>query len=557
MREIQSRQIGKGQFCSWMVILISSLLGVLPAEAQERSPQPDSAPALPLLKGESQKSALSLGQGKTQRGNAETQPATTISQLKQQNRPAATVKEWIAQIEAATVQVTSVTLNRTDAELEIVLQTAEGKVLQVDATKFRTEENSLIADIPNAVLALPEGQEFVAENPTSDIATVRVVQQDVSNIRVSVTGNDALPKTEVTLRTNELAYILNPEDDEPDEEIVVTEERDIYRVPNATTATKTDIPIRDIPQSIQVVPRQVLEDQKVIQIGDALRNVSGISSSQPSLEPTGDASIIRGFSSFDYFYTNGIRNRGAGDLIQQETTNIERIEVLKGPASVLYGRGEPGGLINLVTKLPTAQPFLGVQGTIGNFDFYRPSIDLSGPLNADKTIGYRLNALYQNSDAFVDFVNIERVFIAPVFSVQLGKDTTLILEGSYLRDSRSRFPALPAMGTVLPNPFGRIPRSRNLGDPNAGKETGEAINIGYRLEHKENENLSVRNALRVELSELDRDEILFGGELREDNRTFDRFASKTRPITQAYTFVAEVLGKVNTGSIKHDLLLGL
>jgi iron complex outermembrane receptor protein len=98
------------------------------------------------------------------------QPAWTeadaIPRLKQQNRPATTVKEWRAQIEAQTVQVTGVRLDRTDTGLEITLETAEGRPLQIDATKFRTEGNSLIADIPNAVLALPNAQVFKAENPT-------------------------------------------------------------------------------------------------------------------------------------------------------------------------------------------------------------------------------------------------------------------------------------------------------------------------------------------------------------------------------------------------------
>lgn len=100
------------------------------------------------------------------------------------SRPATTVKDWMAQIEAATVQVTNVKLERTDTRWDITLETAEGKPLQVDATKFRTEGNSLIADIPNAVLALTNATEFSAGNLTSDIANVRVTQVDASNIRV-------------------------------------------------------------------------------------------------------------------------------------------------------------------------------------------------------------------------------------------------------------------------------------------------------------------------------------------------------------------------------------
>ncbi|NJK51607.1 MAG: AMIN domain-containing protein [Leptolyngbyaceae cyanobacterium SU_3_3] len=159
-----------------------------------------------------------------------------VLQLAERDRPATTVKEWMAQVEAATVQVTAIRVEvrsepqgeRTKTGLDITLETAEGKPLQMDATKFRAEGNSLIADIPNAVLALPQGQGFVAENPTADIAKVQVVQQDVSNVRVSVDGKEALPKTEVALKTGGLTYSLNPAAEESDEEveIVVTAEQE-------------------------------------------------------------------------------------------------------------------------------------------------------------------------------------------------------------------------------------------------------------------------------------------------------------------------------------------
>ncbi|NDJ19283.1 AMIN domain-containing protein [Myxacorys almedinensis] len=225
------------------------------------------------------------------------------------SRPATTVKEWMAQVEAATVQITNVQLNRTDTGLEIVLETA-GKPLQIDVTKFRTEGNSLIAEISNTVLALPQGQLFSAETPTTDIANVQVVQQDAGGIRISVTGNNALPKTEVTLKTGELAYSLNPEADEPDEEIVVTGERSGYRVPNSSTATKTDTPLRDIPQVIQVIPQQLIRDQNITKLQDAIVNVPGVNVFTPSYFPTANVSF-RGFVSGGLsgnYLRDGLRN---------------------------------------------------------------------------------------------------------------------------------------------------------------------------------------------------------------------------------------------------------
>ena len=113
-------------------------------------------------------------------------PLHPITRLRDLKHPATTVKDWMAQVEAATVQVTNVKLEQTDSGLDITLETARGKPLQVDATKFRSEGNSLIADIPNAVLVLTNATEFSAENPTEDIATVRVIQVDANTIRVNV-----------------------------------------------------------------------------------------------------------------------------------------------------------------------------------------------------------------------------------------------------------------------------------------------------------------------------------------------------------------------------------
>ncbi|NDJ20045.1 AMIN domain-containing protein, partial [Myxacorys almedinensis] len=183
------------------------------------------------------------------------------------------------------------------------LETPDNKPLTIDATKFRTEGNALVADIPNAVLTLPEGQSFQVENPAQGVTAVNVTQPEPTSVRVRVTGNQAPPTTEVVLKTGGLAYSLNPEGDEPDEEIVVTGEGEQgYRVPNASTATRTDTPIRDIPASIQVVPRQVIEDRGITDVAEALENVSGI---DPG--PVRAQTRIRGFTAGASFFVNGSR----------------------------------------------------------------------------------------------------------------------------------------------------------------------------------------------------------------------------------------------------------
>jgi iron complex outermembrane recepter protein len=474
-------------------------------------------------------------------------------------QPATTVEEWFAQIEQAVTQITGVQVNAAEAGLELILETEQP--LEIPSTSV--VGNALIADISNAVLALPAGEEFQQANPAEGIALVSVTGLPNNRVRVAITGVDAPPTADLSIESSGLVLAVTPgteaaETDEDAIQVVVTgEQEEGYIIDNATTATRTDTPIRDVPQSITVIPQQVLEDQQITQISDALRNVSGLSSQESSLSPSGDAAIIRGFRSFDYFFTNGIRNLGAGGAFQQELANVERIEVLRGPASVLYGQGEAGGLINLVTELPTNEPFYEVEGTIGNYDFYRPSIDFSGPLNDSGTIGYRFNAQYQNSGTFVDFVDIERIFVAPVLSVELGRDTSFVLEGSYLRDSRNIYPGLPAVGTVLENPLGEVPRSRYLGEPDFSDVTYESFNLGYRLEHQFNENLRIRNAFRVEIADVLERDLLGLGELQADNRTVNRNASTTTGVTETYSLVTDVVGTVSTGNVEHELLFGI
>jgi iron complex outermembrane recepter protein len=483
-----------------------------------------------------------------QSSSERTSPPHSITHIRNTNRPAITVKEWIAQIETVTMQVTGVSLNRTDTGLEIVLQTAEGKPLQIDATQFYSEGNSLLAEIPNAVLALPEGQAFVAETPTADIAIVQVVQQDVSTIQVRVTGTEMLPETEVTLKTGEFAYSLNPEPDEPDEEIVVTGEGQRgYRVPNASAATRTDTPLRDVPQSIQVIPRQVLEDQQAIRLDEVVRNASGVVESGQG-GGTRDRYLIRGFDPF-VILRNGFRD---GDRSLLETANIERVEVLKGPASVLYGNLEPGGIINLVTKQPLEDPFYLIDFQGGSDSLFRPSIDFSGPLDVNKTVLYRLNTVYETANSFRDFdQNIERFFIAPVLTWKIGNQTDLSIDLDYLTDERPFDRGLVAIG----NRVADLPRKRILGEPDDIAKV-EQFGVGYRLEHRFSENLTLRNAFRYLWTHT----FDFRAEAENFNErtgVLNRRFRSNDDISKIYSLQTDLVSKFTTGSISHTMLFGV
>ncbi|HEY9885034.1 MAG TPA: TonB-dependent siderophore receptor, partial [Thermosynechococcaceae cyanobacterium] len=478
--------------------------------------------------------------------------------------PATTLKEWKEKLENsklisqnAPVTITDVQLNRVEDGLDVVLETEEGKPLSVDATNFRAEGNSLIADIPNAVLALPNAQEFSAENPTSDIANVRVTQLDASTIRVSVTGNKALPTSEVTLRTGALAYSLNPEGEDPDEEIVVTGEgQSGYRVPNATTGSRTNTPIRDLPFSVQVVPRELLEDRQVESVNEALRTVAGVTPDNPSFSAF-EGVTIRGFSGRNII-RNGLRD-DTNITTRIAIPNIEQIEVLKGPAGALFSQGGPGGTINIVTKKPLAIPRYNVEATIGNFDTYAGSVDFTGPLNDSKTLLYRFVAGASSTGTFIDFFNRRNYVIAPTLTWQVSPETKLTFEGEYTIGQQPNARGLPAKGTVLPNINGKLPRNRFIGEPDDDLDKNDryTLRVGYTLEHNLSPKWQLRNAFRASFQRTPQNS-LFPSNLLDDERTLERGLFSTKDQSQDnYIVDTNIIGTFTTGSINHKLLFGI
>lgn len=190
-----------------------------------------------------------------------------------------------------------------------------------------------------------------------------------------------------------------------DEEVEITvtaNPEEGYAPSTASVGTRTDSPIRDVPQSIQVIPKQIIEDQQAIGVEEVVENVGGVTF-LGNQDSRGLNFSIRGFDNVPVLQ-NGFRLFG-GDSVEPEVANLERVEVLKGPASILFGQSEPGGLINLIRKKPLSEPFYKLQIQGGNRGFVSPSVDLSGPLDKDGNLLYRLNALYRREDSFRDYTS--------------------------------------------------------------------------------------------------------------------------------------------------------
>ncbi|MFQ4145828.1 TonB-dependent siderophore receptor [Chlorogloeopsis sp. ULAP02] len=476
-----------------------------------------------------------------------------------------------------TVTITAVKANPTDKGVEVILETAQGEKLQVTN---RSAGNNFIADISNAQLRLPSGEAFTfrSEKLNSEITKITVTNLDANTVRVVVASEKALPTVELFDDNAGLVFEITsaatatqppqqPETPQSEEsaaqqdepiELVVTGEQDNYRIPDTSVGTRTDTPLRDIPQSIQVVPQQVLRDRQARSITDGLENISGVTSISPGSAGSRDNFSIRGFENYGNSLVNGIPD----DIFSDGGfVNVERLEVLKGPASVLYGEtgfSALGGIINFVTKQPLRDPLYEISATIGSFNDYQGTIDLTGPLNDSKTALYRFIAGYRSAETFVDFNEFTKLSIAPSLSFRLGQNTDLVLEGDVnIQERNNQQPnGLPAVGTVLPNPNGEVRRSFNSVGPVEDKVTAVG-RVGYRFEHRFNENLRLRNAFRYRFYDADdRGVTIIPTSLAADNRTLNRRAIIGSQFYDSYYLDTNLLGKFNTGSINHQLLFG-
>ncbi|MEH2206147.1 MAG: TonB-dependent siderophore receptor [Nostoc sp.] len=507
-------------------------------------------------------------------------PATSAQMLVQSPTPTNSPNPEPRSGDRQVIPITGVKANPTDKGIEVILETSLGEQLQITN---RSQDNNFIADIPNAQLRLPSGEAFTfrSEKPLTGITEITVTNIDANTVRVTIVGDAKSPTVELFDDNVGLVFGINsattatqpsqqpqtpqaqqpasetPQEEpaaaQPDEpiELVVTGEQDGYRATDTTTGTKTDTPLRDIPQSIEVIPQEVLRDQQVTRLDDALRNVAGVNQSF-NFGPFTFYNI-RGF---DVTETNLLRDGLIDTLAGQvsELSSVERVEVLKGPASVLFGLGNPGGSINLVSKRPLPDPFYAVEATIGSYSYYRSAIDFSGPLNDSKTALYRLNLAYRNSGSSVDFFDGESLNISPAISVAIGERTNLTLEAEYIR-TRDRYASgVPVIGSLLPNPNGKVSRNLNLFEPSDSNEQ-TIIRLGYRLEHKFDANWSLNNAFRFVFRDLDQRRTDSRG-LDEDNRTWLRSASESSSENSNYAMSTNLIGKFATGSIQHQLLFG-
>ncbi|PPS45605.1 TonB-dependent siderophore receptor [Chroococcidiopsis sp. TS-821] len=456
-----------------------------------------------------------------------------------------TLQQLTLNSQASIVEITNVQLN-TDAGVEVVLITSEQ--LSVPATF--TIGNTLIADIPNAILRIRDRSEFEVFEPTAEIASIRVSNL-LGQVRIAITGTEAPPTAEISTATQGLVVSVVPASVEDDTiEILVTgEPEDGYFIPNASTATRTDTPILNIPQSIQVIPRQVLADQQVTQLEEALQNASGVIYN--GTDTFSDLNYsIRGFSGTPVLQ-DGFRQYDFAEI--PEVANIEQIEVLRGPSSILYGEIQPGGVINVVTKQPLADPFYEAELQVGSYGLIRPRIDISGPLDNSASVLYRLNALYSRRDSFRNFdQDFEQFFISPVLTWNINERTNLALNLQLSNRERPFDGGTVAVG----NGVADVPRDRIFNEPDDFIRR-DFLSIGYNLNHQLSNEWSIRNAFRYTDSRVFSDRLSIPIEFDEETGILTRVFALDDFNSQNYALQTSLIGEFATGSVEHTLLFGI
>ncbi|MBL8416819.1 MAG: TonB-dependent siderophore receptor [Dechloromonas sp.] len=254
-----------------------------------------------------------------------------------------------------------------------------------------------------------------------------------------------------------------------------------YQALTAVSATRTPTPLEEIPQSIQVITRQLMSDQNNLTVSDALRNVSGVQGTNPLQTPAYNSTYIRGFAAEQWidgmttFYNGGNRD----SLI-----NAERIEVLKGPSAILYGGGSGspvGGVVNIVSKLPTSSAFYNAGIVVGSHSYYQPYFDVNQPLNADGTVLFRMTGAYTGADSFIDVLNTSAYSVSPTLMFTNNSDTRLILQAQFTDWRQQEYQALPATGT-LTGGF-RIANSLFPGPADIPKSYSKTTSGTVQLEH--------------------------------------------------------------------------
>ncbi len=323
-----------------------------------------------------------------------------------------------------------------------------------------------------------------------------------------------------------------------------------YHATRSASATRTDTAIHETPQSISVVSRDVVEDLGATRLQDALDYAGGVGRGNNFGGQGLTTFTVRGFTTGE-FYRNGFPiNRGYPNMPDANT--IERLEVLRGPATMLYGRGDPGGTFNVVSKQPLAERTVTLGSQVSDQGMRRGTLDASGPLDEEGRLAYRLNVIGEGGDTFRDHVETERYGIAPVVSWQVNDTTRLTFEGDFMRNNAPLDRGL----THYAGQRGTASRDTFFGEKDAGKLHNDNNMLQVRFEHMLNDDWTLAGGTQW-LDGTLQGNAVEGNSIGADGRTLSRnFNYRKLEWTDRDTQL-NLTGHFSTGGFEHTLLTGI
>ncbi|WP_144937498.1 TonB-dependent siderophore receptor [Pseudomonas alabamensis] len=324
-----------------------------------------------------------------------------------------------------------------------------------------------------------------------------------------------------------------------------------YKAERSASATRTDTALHETPQSISVVPRDVLQDTSATRLQDGLDYAGGVGRANNFGGQGLTTLTVRGFTTGE-FYRNGFPiNRGYPNAPDANT--VERLEVIRGPASTLYGRGDPGGTFNIVSKQPQLDDKVTLGSQVDDQGLRRATLDATGALTQDGALAYRLNVLGEGGESFRDEVDSERYDVAPVLSWQVDEATRIVFEGDFMRNNHPLDRGL----TRLPRQAGTASRDTNVwekGGDNLLHNDNDMAQL--RFEHLLNDDWTLAGGVQWLDGSLKGNAVEANG-LQSDGRTLGRNFNYRELEWTSRDYQLNLTGHFDTAGLSHTLLTGL
>ena len=338
-----------------------------------------------------------------------------------------------------------------------------------------------------------------------------------------------------------------------------------YVPTRSATGSKTDTPLEEIPQSVSVIGREEMDDRGAQKVDEALRYTPGVFSQPFGRDSDTDWVFIRGFQATQSgVYQDGLQLYAYGFGGQfVDSYNLERIEVLRGASSVLYGGSNPGGLLNYVTKRPGGTPVRSVEVGIDEHGTAHLGLDVGGAL--DPTLSYRLTGRIAGGDTYTDFADGFRGTVSPSFKWSPNDANSLTILTNYtdIDETHNGGAFLPYVGTVVDAPFGRIDRKANFTEPGIDTYRRRQASVGYEFEHRFDNDLIFRQNARYNYSKVHEISVYpygyngFSATPTDANNLLSRINFEHTTEVNSFLIDNQLEGKLRTGPVEHTALAGV